>query len=127
MIAADLPQETGAYALYYLLAAPLALTITRLNDPVLQPGCYVYAGNARGSGGIRARVARHLRREKTLHWHIDYLSTEASCVRVDAFLGGNECSVIRELLQNGASTPVPGFGSSDCRICPAHLVCLAGT
>ena len=127
MIAADLPQETGAYALYFLLAAPLALTITRLNEPVLQPGRYVYVGNARGFGGIRARVARHLRGEKTLHWHIDYLSTEASCVRVDAFLGGNECSVIRELLQNGASTPVPGFGSSDCRICPAHLVCLAGT
>ena len=127
MIAADLPQETGAYALYYLLAAPIALTIVRLNEPVLQPGRYVYVGNAHGSGGIRARVARHLRRDKTPHWHIDYLSTKISCVRVDAFLGGNECSVIRELLKNGASAPVPGFGSSDCGICPAHLVSLAGT
>ena len=29
-------------------------------------------------GGLDARVARHLRAEKKLHWHIDYLLERAS-------------------------------------------------
>ena len=33
--------------------------------------------------------------------------------------------LVRDLLElPGASVPVPGFGSSDCRACPAHLVAL---
>ena len=34
-------------------------------------------------------------------------------------------ALVRALLVlPGASVPVPGFGSSDCRACPAHLVML---
>ena len=44
---------------------------------MLAPGCYVYAGSARGPGGIRARVRRHLRPDKTPHWHIDQVTAYA--------------------------------------------------
>jgi hypothetical protein len=39
--------------------------------------------------------------------------------------GGRECDLLDRLLKApGAVVPVPGFGSSDCRTCPAHLVAL---
>jgi len=124
--AGSLPGEGGAYALYFELSEPVALPIARLNNPVLDPGVYVYAGSACGPGGIRARVTRHLRRDKRPHWHIDHLSVRVGCRRVDAFPGGKECDLVADFLEAGGYVPVPGFGSSDCKTCAAHLVRLAG-
>lgn len=121
----SLPTDGGAYALYFEVTDPVTLRIERLGHPVLDPGAYVYAGSAYGPGGIRARVTRHLRKEKKLHWHVDYLSAATSCTRVEIFPGGIECAVIADLLAAGADTPVPGFGSTDCKTCMAHLVRLA--
>ena len=123
---AALPRVAGAYALTFRLDAETVLPIARLGFPALASGLYVYAGSARGPGGIAARVARHLRAEKTPHWHVDHLSARADCVDVQAFPGGRECDVVSALLAAGAVAPVPGFGSSDCRVCPAHLLRLTG-
>ncbi len=60
--AASLPAARGAYLLLMTIARPLSLRIRTLTPVVLPPGWYVYAGYARGRGGIRARVKRHLRR-----------------------------------------------------------------
>ena len=126
MIAADaLPGEAGAYALTFRLAAPVTLPIATLNNPTLGAGTYVYAGSAFGPGGIRARVSRHLRAKKKAHWHIDHLSAWAFCIDVQTYPGGRECALVENMLAAGADVPVPGFGSSDCRGCPAHLVRLA--
>jgi Uri superfamily endonuclease len=124
-LSANLPAGPGAYALTFKIEMPTTLPIATLGDPALDPGLYVYAGSAFGPGGIRARVGRHLRREKKPHWHIDQLSSRAVCIEVKTYPGGQECSLVAELLALGASVPVPGFGSSDCRDCEAHLVRLA--
>lgn len=126
MITADaLPGEPGAYALTYRLDDPVTLPISSLKNPVLGAGIYVYAGSAFGPGGIRARVSRHLRVEKKARWHIDHLSARATCIDVKTYPGGRECALVVDMLAAGAEVPVPGFGSSDCRDCRAHLVCLA--
>ena len=121
----ELPSGPGAYALYLRLDAEFPLPVLRLNRTVLEPGTYVYAGSAYGPGGIRARVARHLRREKIPHWHIDHLTVRAECVDVLTYPGGSECALVAALLADGAEIPVPGFGSSDCRNCAAHFLRLA--
>lgn len=121
----DLPSGSGAYALYFRIDDRITLPIARLNDPVLEPGTYVYAGSAFGPGGIRARVGRHLRADKKPHWHIDHLSARVACVEVRTYPGGRECSLVAMLISDGAVVPVAGFGSSDCRDCAAHLVRLA--
>ena len=85
-------------------------------------GHYIYFGSA--LGGLRARVARHLREEKKLHWHADYLSAETPWTQVWQLPDGQrwECVWARAAANHqGASLPAPGFGSSDCR-CPSHLV-----
>ncbi|MEE9210220.1 MAG: GIY-YIG nuclease family protein [Kiloniellales bacterium] len=124
-MAEPLPSDPGAYLLLIELTAPLALDIPRLGDATLAPGRYAYGGSAYGPGGLRARIGRHLRRDKPQRWHVDRLTGAGQVIGVRAHPGGWECALVRDLLQvPGVSVPLPGFGSSDCRACPAHLVML---
>lgn len=124
-MAEPLPVEPGAYLLLIELAAPLALDIPRLGAATLAPGRYAYGGSAYGPGGLRARIGRHLRRDKPPRWHVDRLTAAGRVIGVRAVPGGRECALVRDLLAvPGTSVPLPGFGSSDCRSCPAHLVML---
>ena len=124
----DLPAAPGAYVLLLTADAPVVLNMPRFGKLTLAAGQYAYVGSAHGPGGLRARVGRHLRVEKPLHWHIDYLTAAVPVVHVVTLAVTDgarlECTWAKRLLAlNGASAPAPGFGSSDCRNrCPAHLV-----
>jgi len=117
-----LPGTAGAYALLLTTYAPLAPPVPRPKGCTLTPGLYVYLGNAYGPGGIAARVRRHLRPAKRPRWHIDHLVPHAEVRRVLDWPGGSECAWRQWLSERGASVPVRGLGSSDCRNCPAHLL-----
>ena len=124
--AAARPAEAGAYALWIELsqAVPLPPRLQRPERMSLGPGAWLYLGSAHGPGGLRARCGRHLKRDKPQRWHVDSLTTRATRVLVQGFPGRgvSECSLTAQALSRGASAPVPGLGSSDCRICPAHLL-----
>jgi Uri superfamily endonuclease len=116
----SIPDTTGAYALAIGLPEPLSMI--RFPDATLPGGAYVYCGSAYGPGGLRARVARHLRHEKSMRWHVDYLTRRGSVRAILAIPGGSECALLSSVLAcPGAGVPIRGFGSSDCRRCPAHL------
>ena len=103
----------------------MALDVPTLPSSVLKPGRYAYCGSANGPGGIAARVRRHARPTKAAHWHVDHLTGAGRIIEAAACAGGSECDLLRRLLAlPGAAIPVPGFGSSDCRTCPSHLVLL---
>ncbi len=117
-----LPSGTGAYILMIELDATLEPAIARLGPARLPAGRYAYCGSAYGPGGLRARIARHLRAAKRAHWHIDRLTGAGRIVAVYGLPGGRECALFASLLATpGARVPLRGFGSSDCRTCPAHL------
>jgi len=120
-----LPAEPGAYVLMLDLAQSVPLRIATLPRIHLPPGRYAYVGSAKGSGGIRARVRRHLGAHKKIHWHVDHLTAVASVTEVLAYPDGNECDIVERLLRRRqAMTPVAGFGNSDCKRCAAHLLAL---
>lgn len=117
-----LPTSAGAYLLFIRIDQDVALP-PRFGKLLLPKGRFIYAGNANGVGGIRARCRRHLRPTGVRHWHVDWLTNVASEVRAAAFPGQAECALIGCLSElSGASFPAPGFGSSDCRRCRSHLV-----
>jgi Uri superfamily endonuclease len=125
----DPPLESvpGAYALVVALVRTVRLAIPSLGEPSLMPGRYVYCGSAWGSGGIAARVRRHLRPSRKLHWHIDYLLAAGQIVEVCGVAGARECSLVSDIMRGlrggqHAGQPIAGFGSSDCRVCRAHLL-----
>jgi len=112
-------EDRGSYLLVLRLDHERPLPVGHLGQVRFQPGYYVYVGSAMGH--LKARVARHLRRRKSLRWHIDHLRAAASTpialpIRSSARL---ECDVARSL--GALLEPGPrGFGSSDCD-CPTHL------
>jgi len=119
-----LTNEPGTYVLLLRLSRVTGIDVGRSGRFSFPVGWYTYVGSARGPGGLAARISRHLRSPKPLHWHIDYLRLCALPVRAWYAIGlrRRECAWARALSTlPGASIPVPRFGASDCR-CPAHLV-----
>jgi len=72
--------------------------------------------------GLEARVARHMRPEKKLHWHIDHLLAGAKIEGAVLFPSDEreECTMARTLQKTPGIIGVARFGSTDCG-CPSHL------
>lgn len=71
---------------------------------------------------LSARLARHQRKTKKLHWHIDYLIAKADRIIPIPIRSSErlECGIAEAL--SAILEPGPGgFGSSDCR-CATHLL-----
>lgn len=114
--------DKGTYALLIQLKNGTALAVGRLGEFYLPQGYYMYCGSA--LGGLEARIKRHLRRDKQLHWHIDYLLQYAEVVDVWCIISNQrlECVLCDEARQLFDSVDIAlGFGSSDCH-CPSHLL-----
>jgi Uri superfamily endonuclease len=119
-----LPALPGTYILWIQLDCPLSLIVGQRGAFELAGGWYAYVGSARGPGGLRARVERHLRREKTQRWHIDALTVLAPVRTVwfDTSSERLECPWAQSLAAlPGVTAPIARFGSSDCA-CPTHLL-----
>jgi Uri superfamily endonuclease len=119
-----IPVTPGAYVLEIDLSGPVEVEAGRLGAIRLGPGLVRYYGNARGPGGLRARVRRHLDKEgRRDHWHIDKLTRKVPVARVLIEPNGSECEMVSRDLDSGHwEVAVAGFGSSDCRSCRAHLL-----
>ena len=104
----------GAYLLTVDLGTPLALDIATLPRATLPAGRYAYCGSAHGPGGLRARIGRHLRRDKAPHWHVDRLTEAGRIVGIHTELGASECDLFTRLqAAPGVTVPPAGFGSTD--------------
>lgn len=115
--------EPGSYILWMEVPSSVRLRVGALGEVVLPAGVYGYVGSALGPGGVAARVARHLRRERRNHWHIDYLSGrypvgEVWYAHAPERLEHRWAARLAEL---GGSVVIPGFGASDCD-CATHLL-----
>ena len=115
----------GSYALVLHLPQAQDLTVGKLGTHRFEPGYYLYFGSARNS--LEGRLRRHLLPDKKLHWHIDFLSAKATIHEIwwAEGVARQECAWTQTALGlPRVSIPVKGFGSSDCRRCPSHLVYL---
>lgn len=115
----------GVYALIIRVEKEAELNVGALGALTFKPGLYVYVGSAQAN--LEQRVKRHLRKDKRLFWHIDYLldNEAAKIVKVlyqDAEKSG-ECAIADRLSEEGEA--VAGFGCSDCR-CGSHLFQVGG-
>jgi Uri superfamily endonuclease len=116
--------SAGSYVLVLQLTQDARLRIGRLGLFTFEAGFYCYCGSAMGPGGLEARLARHLRQRKKPHWHVDHLLQHAVVVEIWRVPSKErlECLCAQALLGvDGASLPIPGFGSSDCT-CRTHLL-----
>ena len=106
----------GVYSILLQILKDLTLEVGSLGSMSFLGGFYVYTGSAMGSGGISARISRHLRSEKKVFWHIDYLIGTQS-IKVFALFSAEskrklECNVNKSIVSNLDASIVSGFGSS---------------
>ncbi len=116
----------GTYALFMLMNETVVTEVGALGTLRFGPGVYIYAGSA--AKGLEPRLARHARRDKVVHWHVDRLTTRPECQVVGALTfgpgGPSECEIIELLMDiEGIAIEHPAFGSTD-HGCAGHLVSL---
>ncbi len=120
---AILGADKGAYVLVIKLAHDVPVSLPKRSPTMIGAGTYYYVGSANGPGGMAARLKRHMKQDKKVHWHVDQLTTKAASVAALAVAGGNECQLGALLTESGRYRPaIKGFGSSDCSICDSHLL-----
>ena len=107
----------GSYILLIKLDEDKNIQIGKLGNIPFKKGYYAYVGSA--LNGLEQRINRHLRQEKKLHWHIDYLIDNA---RIDSVYykesdKREECEMSKQFFNLKS---VKGFGCSDCN-CDSHL------
>jgi Uri superfamily endonuclease len=122
-IKGSLKPESGTYIIVLKVKTSQKIEIGKIGQFTFEKGYYFYIGSAHGPGGIRARIERHLRKDKASHWHIDYLSSAVPITAVIICYSKKkkECIWASKLISSSSlSTPVNGFGSSDCS-CQSHL------
>ncbi|AHF80480.1 GIY-YIG nuclease family protein [Thermococcus paralvinellae] len=103
----------GSYFLVIKVEGDMIVRTKRKEFP-LKAGYYVYVGSAMNS--LEKRVERHFKKDKKLHWHIDFLLKESELLR--AYLIPNDAKIEEELSREVSKfgKPVKGFGASDLRI-----------
>ena len=111
--------DAGDYALVLQLKETLDIEIGAKGMMHFPAGWYVYTGSAKKN--LAARLARHMRRRKQQHWHIDYLRQKAEAIadipiRTQADLEHDLARAISRI----ASWDIAGFGCTDCT-CRSHL------
>lgn len=105
-------RDRGGYMLVLRMARDTAVDVGGLGHSLFRAGYYLYVGSA--AKNLTARVNRHLRRQKTFRWHIDYLRDAADeCiavpVRSSAPVEHSLAAALNEAFDAGPS----GFGASD--------------
>ena len=113
----------GTYVLVLSSRSTDLIQIGKLGALQLRSGFYVYVGSALGPGGVRARLAHHLKPSRRPHWHIDYLRAHTRVEEIWYCLDDQRLEHLWAEhigLVIGTSIPLVGFGSTDCR-CESHL------
>ncbi|MFA4647497.1 DUF123 domain-containing protein [Pyrococcus kukulkanii] len=107
----------GSYILLLYLPQDTKIK-TKARTFALKKGYYAYVGSAMNS--LEKRVRRHFKKEKKLHWHIDYLTLKAEPIM--AYLIPSNVRLEEELSRKMAKIGgiVRGFGASDLNV-PGNL------
>lgn len=118
--------NSGVYLLELFIDPKEKLPTKRFDRECFPEGYYYYAGSAQKN--LIKRIERHLRHEKTIHWHIDHLTTGTDFIK-RIFIFENapknlECDLVQLMLNKlSFGIPVKNFGNGDCvNNCPSHLL-----
>ena len=117
--------DRGIYILIIKCKSKTYINHPKFDKTGFLPGYYFYIGSAQKN--LSKRIQRHYKKQKPLRWHIDYISTHPEFEITSHFTFEYprefECKLTNFLLSiDFISFPAKKFGSSDCNICPSHLL-----
>jgi len=116
-------RDSGCYLFVIRLLADRDILIGSKGLLRFKQGYYIYVGSAKAN--LAKRMARHQRKRKKYHWHIDYLREHSE---FHAAIPIRSSENLEHELARGISDiadwQVDGFGCSDCH-CASHLFGMA--
>lgn len=118
--------DSGIYLLELHLSESMIIDSKRFRHLHLEKGYYYYSGSAQKN--LSYRINRHLKKDKTIHWHIDLLTSRPECTVTKFWIIENmdksgECRLVERLVKEfGLKPAVRNFGNSDCSRCISHLL-----
>ena len=111
--------DGGDYLFILHLEETKDISVGSLGTLHFPQGYYVYVGSAKKN--LAARLARHSRKRKKMHWHIDYLRQEADVTAAVPIRTADDLEHdLAQAVGEKADWAIDGFGCTDCR-CPSHL------
>src|SRR4030067_1000224 len=116
----------GIYVIVIKVNKDTNISIGALGNLSFTKGLYAYVGSAQKN--LQKRIKRHLRKQKHVFWHIDYLLDNPASKIVKVFFkqasNTEECRIAQEI--SNLNEAVTGFGCSDCN-CKSHLFRIKNT
>jgi Uri superfamily endonuclease len=113
-------RSRGTYCLIISCKIDTDVIVGKLGGVKFLPGYYAYIGSALNS--MDKRIKRHIKNEKKIFWHIDYITTHKDFKLNGTYIINNtnrmECLKAKDIQKSLPA--IPGFGSSDCS-CRSHL------
>jgi Uri superfamily endonuclease len=110
----------GIYAVIVYVKNDVSVNIGAIGKKTFSKGHYAYIGSSQNN--LEKRVQRHLRRNKRLFWHIDYLLNNDNAKVAKVFYlqadKTKECEIANMLREQCEA--ITSFGCSDC-YCTSHL------
>ena len=115
----------GTYCLLIESCKEVIISSGKFKGISFPAGYYYYTGSAQKN--LIARIQRHIRKNKPLHWHIDFLTSLNDFTVKEVYIFRDkkksfECVLSQDLFKIfNLKIIAPGFGSSDCNECQTHL------
>ena len=111
--------DSGDYLFVIQIADDTDIAIGSKGIMHFPKGYYVYTGSAKKN--LSARLARHSRKRKKFHWHIDYLRQEADVIAAIPIRTSQELEhELAGAVEVISDWRIDGFGCTDCH-CLSHL------
>jgi len=99
--------------------------ILKVSDNILlrhwkiKKGFFAYVGSAKN--GLSKRLSRHLKKEKKLFWHIDYLLDEKEVEIYKIYVSKRQIEKVVAKFFERLYNPILGFGNGDNKSVKGHL------
>jgi len=117
--------NSGIYILEILARKQFHVAIKKFSEREFNYGYYYYVGSAQKN--LRQRLTRHIKKGKTIHWHIDHItSVRSNNIKNIFLLKGADKDLEYELanyFENGMKldSSIKNFGNSDSNCSSTHL------
>ncbi|MEM1895819.1 MAG: GIY-YIG nuclease family protein [Nanopusillaceae archaeon] len=105
----------GTYLLLLECLNDCEIEVGKLGKIRFKKGYYIYIGSAMNN--LEKRILRHLKKDKKIKWHIDYLTTNDSFIIRKIFIkesNKKEEEKISKIFEKYFNF-IKNFGNSDCK------------
>ncbi|MEM1634454.1 MAG: GIY-YIG nuclease family protein [Nanopusillaceae archaeon] len=105
----------GTYLLLLECLNDCEIEVGKLGKIRFKKGYYVYIGSAMNN--LKKRILRHLKKDKKIKWHVDYLTTNDSFIIRKIFIketNKKEEEKISKIFEKYFNF-IKNFGNSDCK------------